>query len=80
MLPLPVGDLSGSFSSTTCSAMSDTEESLAKMGIEIYQDRLSIDANEILSSGNYKKCIILETESVMLCVILLVETGYVLLN
>lgn len=60
--------------------MSDTAESLAKMGIEIYQDLLSIDVNEILSSGNYKKCIILETESVMLCVILLVETGYVLLN
>lgn len=80
LLQLPVGELSGSFSSTMCSAVPDRAESLAKMGIEIYQDLVSTDANEILSSGNCRKCIILETGSVMLCVILPVETGYFLLN
>lgn len=80
LLQLPVGDLFGSFCSTMCSAMSDMAETLAKMGIEMYQELLSIDANEILNSGNCKKCILLEIESVMLCVMLPVETGYLLLN
>lgn len=52
LLQLPAGDLSASFTSIMCSAMLDMAESLAKMGIEIHQDLLFIDANEILNSGN----------------------------
>lgn len=80
LLQLPVGDFSGFFSSTMCSAMPDRAESLAKMDMEIYQDLVSTDANGILSSGNCRKCIILETGSVMPCVTFSVETGYLLLN
>lgn len=60
--------------------MSNMVETLAKMGIEIYLDLLCIEANERLSSGNYESISFLETGSVMLCVTLPMETGYLLLN
>lgn len=63
-----------------CSAMSNMTETLVKMDIEIYPNLLSIDANERLSSENYKCISFFKTGSVMLCVTLPMETGYLLLN
>lgn len=80
LLKLPVGDLCGSVSSSMCSAMSNMAETLAKMGIEIYIYLHCIDANERLSSGKYKRISFLGTGSVLLCVTLPMEIGYLLLN
>lgn len=51
-----------------------------KMGIVIHLELLCIDASERLSSGNYQSISFLEIGSVMLCITLPMETGYLFLN